>query len=270
MKLLLVGCGNMGKSLLSAWVKSNTFENVVVVEPSLSSKQEFVEYTNVEFVENVNKIAQNFTPNIILFAVKPQIMDSVIPEYKKYITNNSVAVSIAAGLHFDFFEKEFGADKDIVRIMPNLAVKVLKGVCLGIANHSLSKDKKMAVETMFEATGALVWTDNIKDFDTMTVISGCGPAYFFLLTESMIQAGVKLGLSEKVASELATKTFFGAAAFMESIKDKTPGELQKSVASKGGVTQAALDVLDTPIKESMEKALQAGLDRSKELGKKSG
>ncbi|MDR3290411.1 MAG: NAD(P)-binding domain-containing protein [Rickettsiales bacterium] len=243
MKILLIGCGNIGGALLQV-----CNENIVVVQPSLSKANDFKQY---RFVDNINKV--DFEPDVIFVAVKPQKINEIMPELLKF--KNSIIVSFLAGTPISKYH-EF---KKVVRIMPNVAIKVGKSV-----NLAMSNDESLCegIEKLLLSTGDIFWVKSEQELDYLMLISGCGPAYIYLLAELLVKESGKY-LSENMAKNLVYKLFDGSIALMNDSKEYQ--QLKNSVVSKGGVTEAILNILQPELENTLKNAFKNGEKRTEEL-----
>ncbi len=260
-KILLVGCGKMGSALLSGWLSCGLKEeSIIIVSPIACSEFE------VLVAPDVSRVPEDFKPDIIVFAVKPDLMEEVCGEYKKYADTGSVFVSVAAGKDITFLENNLGNNTPIVRVMPNLPAMVSRGISVGYANNHVDDISRQTVEKLFKAVGSFYWLDDEGMMDAVTAISGSGPAYLFYFIEALEQAAIKVGLPEDLARNLAYDTVIGSADMVHKL-GVPASELRKNVTSKGGTTQAALDVLmgEQGLERLLCDAAKAARDRSTEL-----
>jgi len=258
LNILLVGCGKMGGAMANSWKEIHIYNQLLIVDPT-SDK-----------IKSFKDLPSDFYPNIIVFAVKPQIIGDVIDDYKKYTNKGAVALSIIAGKPISFFEKHLGSEAKIIRSMPNLPASIGKGMLAAYANNNVNKKEKTWAETLLSASGEFLWVDDEDFLNPVTSLSGSGPAYVFLLIETMALAGQTLGLDKKTSEKLARQTVIGSAALVEASPNITAAKLRENVTSKGGTTAAALKVLMADkggIQELFNKALLAANDRAKDLSK---
>jgi pyrroline-5-carboxylate reductase len=201
--------------------------------------------------------------DIVLFAVKPQVLASVLKPLKG-LFDGKLVMSIVAGAEIATIANLLDTDR-IVRVMPNTPALVQTGAHGLYATDAVdAKDREIASQVL-AATGLTLWVNSEAQIDAVTAVSGSGPAYFFYMMESMIRAGKNLGLDEKVATALTLQTALGAAQ-MAITSANTPAELRKNVTSPNGTTQAALEVFDrAQISQNIQAALAAAQKRSQEL-----
>lgn len=260
--ILLVGCGKMGGAMLERWVKRGLFQRCVVVDPhmSLGAMQ------NVSKVSDISQVPKDFVPNVIVFAVKPQAMDETVPLYKTY--PSALFISIAAGKPIHYFQEQLGNDAKIVRAMPNTPAAIGKGVTVACANRHVSLVEKEWAQHILSAVGVLTWVTEESLLNAVTALSGSGPAYVFLLIETLTEAGTKAGLKEDMARTLARQTVIGSAALAEASPDQQAADLRNAVTSPGGTTEAALKILmDGRLQDIYNEALNAAKLRAEELAK---
>jgi pyrroline-5-carboxylate reductase len=258
-KILLVGCGNMGNALLAGWRNAGLLTESYVVEPTLAHAQE-----GVSFVSDAAAIPSNFQPNIIVLAVKPQVLAEVLPAYAHF-AGQVPFLSIAAGKTMAFLERHIGPQAAIVRAMPNLPVTVGRGVSACCANAAATQAHRTIATALLQAVGSVRWVEE-SQIDAITALSGSGPAYVFLLAETMARAGETLGLPPDLAATLARETIAGAAEMLHRSPD--PAEaLRTRVTSKGGTTEAALRILleNDALFSIYARAMQAAVNRAGEL-----
>ncbi|WP_120498831.1 pyrroline-5-carboxylate reductase [Kiloniella sp. EL199] len=266
--LLLVGCGKMGGAMLQGWLdRGLKGSQVAIVDPSARADymQTFVD-DGVQAVETLADLGKSFLPDYILFAVKPQMIDSAITDYQNYARQGTVFLSVIAGKQISFFEKHLGTDAAIVRTMPNTPAAVSRGMTVLYGNQNISKEQADACEELMAAVGETAWLDSEEQIDAVTGVSGSGPAYIFYLAECLAQAGVDAGLPKELARKLADTTVSGAGELLRLSND-SPSQLRINVTSPNGTTQAALDVLMAAdgLQPVMNKAVAAAANRSREL-----
>ena len=265
LNILLVGWGKMGNALLGGWLDRGVASSQIrVVEPQQQFGQEFID-AGIAYHNTVADVEDGFAPNIIMFAVKPQSMDDVAPEYKSFV-GQAVFLSIAAGKTVDYFTNKLGSDAAIVRTMPNTPAAVRSGVTVAFANSLVAEEDKRACTALLQAVGDVHWVDDEALLDPVTAVSGSGPAYVFLLVECLAKAGVEAGLPEELSAALARATITGSGDLLTQ-SPETATTLRENVSSPGGTTVAALDVLmgDQGMASLMVEAVAAATRRSKEL-----
>lgn len=264
--LLLVGCGKMGGAMLSGWLKSGITEGgVYIVDPS--DQNPFAGETGVTVCNSAADLPGDLDPQVVILAVKPQMMDGVVPDYSRFVGPDTVFVSVAAGKTIAYFEERLGTDAAIVRAMPNTPAAIGQGITACCPNRHVADGQLALSMALLEAVGEAVSVDDEAQIDAVTALSGGGPAYVFLLIESMAKAGEAAGLPQDLAARLALVTVAGAGQLALS-SNEDPAQLRKNVTSPGGTTQEALNVLmrDTDgLPDLMVEAIAAATNRSKEL-----
>lgn len=258
--ILLVGYGRMGSALLLGWIdKGFDPKAIVVVEPTQIPG-------SVMGVFDEKNIPKDFQPDVVLLAVKPQVMDDVLPPYARF-AEHALFLSIAAGRTLASFERILGPRAAIVRTMPNTPAAVGRGITVACANRMATALQKARAEELLSAVGEVGWVEDESLIDAVTAVSGSGPAYVFLLAESLAKAGEKAGLAPELARQLARATVAGSGELLYQ-SELAASTLRENVTSPGGTTAAALAVLMAEsggLQDLMDKAVAAAAKRSREL-----
>jgi pyrroline-5-carboxylate reductase len=256
-----IGCGNMGRAILSGLLKNQIArrQNIVVSDiDSAKAKRAAREFRVREAESNLDLIG---SADLFLLAVKPQDMDTVSAEIKIHLRPRHVLVSILAGTPIRKIEAHFGDQVQIVRAMPNL------GAQAGEAVTALTGPREAALhlaEIIFSGCGKVIRLPE-KYFDLVTAVSGSGPAYFFLMMELLEEIGKRAGISEQAARLLAVQTAAGAAKLAQTLP-YAPGVLRAMVTSKKGTTEAALQHLaKNKFSEIFKAAVHRAIHRAGEL-----
>jgi len=253
----------MGRAMLSGWIKSDIIKSCHIVDPGIAEAP--FDHDALKIHKDTSNIPK--TTDVVVFAVKPQIMADVIPNYSG-LMDSAVGISIAAGAPISLFEKTFGQNSQMIRVMPNTPAAIGEGITALYAKPAVSESARTIAEKLNVSLGPFLWCEQEDQMHHITALSGSGPAYVFYLIEAMAKAGEKLGLSPRDAMSLARQTVIGAAALVKSSPDKTAEDLRKAVTSPNGTTAAGLGVLmqtDDGLDDLMVKALKAASDRSKAL-----
>ncbi len=265
--ILLVGCGKMGGALLEGWFKQgmNPVDAMVVEPAGRDAVMPCKKHRALSCVAHVKDVPRDFRPDVVLFAVKPQIADDVVPAYAHLTAQHPVFLSVIAGKTTAYFEKHLGTGA-IVRAMPNTPASVGKGISVLYAAPPVSAVQARVCEVLMSAVGQVEWIKDEALMDAVTAVSGSGPAYVFLLAEALRDAGIASGLPADLAARLARATVAGSGALLEQ-SDIAPDVLRQNVTSPGGTTAAALAVLmeSDGFKPLLAKAVAAATKRSKEL-----
>lgn len=265
--LILVGCGNMGGAMAEGWLAAGLpAEALIIADPTVAEGRiEGVPAGN--YLDTVSKLPAGVMPRAIVLAVKPQIIDAVLPALKDIVAAQTLVISVAAGVTVSQMERGIGTKAVYVRTMPNTPAAVGAGITGLTADPAIAEKYKTLACELLASTGSTVWVEDEALMDAVTGVSGSGPAYIFHMVESMAAAGEAQGLPTDVAMQLARQTVIGAARLMEAQPDVPADELRRRVTSPNGTTAAALDVLmaDDGQVPLMERAITAATKRGKEL-----
>ena len=262
--IVLIGAGNMGGAMALGWIKSGIAGSSIIAadpNPPEAIKSRF-DGSGVRFVAEAPR---DVTASVIFVAVKPQVMEAVLPAYAGLIGPETIVVSIAAGKTLAFLEAQLGAAA-MVRAMPNTPAMIGRGVTGAFANDKVSAGQRALVDSLLKVSGPVEWVDSEALIDAVTAVSGSGPAYVFYLVECMAEAGRKLGLPADLAMRLARATVSGAGELLHQ-SPGVPAELRRNVTSPGGTTAAALAELmaEDGMQPLFDKAIKAARDRAREL-----
>lgn len=262
--LVLVGAGNMGGAMLSGWLKKGVNgSSIIVVDPRPSDAMSAK--LNEAGARHCESAPDGVTAGILFLAVKPQLMDTVLPSLQPLVGEETVIVSVAAGKTLSYIESHLGRAA-CVRAMPNTPAMVGRGVTGAYANERVSTEQREAVEELLRVSGPVEWVPTEGDIDAVTAVSGSGPAYVFYLVECMAEAGRKAGLQADLAMRLARETVAGAGELLFQSPDDA-SKLRQNVTSPGGTTAAALSVLmsEDGMQPLFDKAVAAAKARAQEL-----
>lgn len=238
-----VGGGNMARSLIGAQLaRGIPPASIRVAEPRTEARDALTrEFGVATFAENAEAVAD---ADCVVLAVKPQVMRKVCEGLAKPLAGTRpLVISIAAGIRVAQLERLLGADLPIVRCMPNTPALIGAGAAGLFANRNVDNAQHALAEQILDAAGIVRWVEDEAQMDTVTALSGSGPAYFFLLVEAMEDAAVELGLSRDVARALAAQTCLGAGQMLAG-GDETAATLRERVTSPHGTTAAALDAFE--------------------------
>lgn len=263
--LLLIGCGRMGSALLAGWGQKLKDElRVTVVDPvKPAQKQEGV----FRWMESLAVLPQDYVPEVVLLAVKPQSMDAALKDIRQRKGWEDVLfLSIAAGKDTAYFRRHLGPQALVVRMMPNTPALIGKGATALYAVPSISEAGREWAGRLMETVGEIFWLDDEKQMDVFTALAGSGPAYFYYLIESMTEAGKLAGLPPLIAERAALLTAHGATTLAMQAKE-APAALRSQVTSPGGTTEAAMEVLSQKrgFPWLMQQAILAAVKRAREL-----
>lgn len=264
--LLLIGCGRMGGALLSGWLDGGIpAEQVHLIEPNMESVAGFIAH-GAHHHRASRDLPKGLTPQLVLLAVKPQMMDEALAGLPHWPAERTLHLSIAAGKTLGYFERQLGAEAAIVRAMPNTPAAIGRGMSVLVATPSVDEAQRRLATGLMEAVGEVDWVEEESQIDVVTALSGGGPAYVFLLAEALAAAGAKAGLPDALAERLARVTVAGSGELLHR-SSETPETLRRNVTSPGGTTLEALKVLmaEDGIQPLFDRAIAAAVRRSREL-----
>lgn len=256
--LWLVGCGNMGGAMLDGWMAAGVDPaHVSVVRPSGRPVGHGVRV--------LDGYPEDEVPAIVLLAMKPHQLDLVAAPLAPILDPNTILISILAGVEQASLRARFAAPGTIVKAMPNLPVRLGKGV-VGLFSDSQDIVARTNVAGLMAALGHAEWFDDEEQFQLAGALTGAGPAFLFRFLEALAEAAERLGLPRPQAARLAAAMAEGAAA-LAARSAESPEELAQKVASPGGTTQAGLAVLDEDraLLELVARTLEASRRRSREM-----
>lgn len=262
MSVAIIGAGVMGETLLSGLVRGgHDPADLLVVERRPERAAELAERYAVTVVQDVAAVARADT---IALVVKPQDMGDVLAELAPHVAAGQLVVSLAAGITTGFMESRLPEGVAVVRVMPNTPALVDEGMAAVSPGGHCDEEHLLRAEAMLAPTGRVVRVPE-KQQDAVTAISGSGPAYLFFVVESMIEAGVHLGLPRSTATELVVQTVVGSAKLLRETGEH-PTVLREQVTSPGGTTAAAIRQLeDHKVRAAFITAMEAARDRSRAL-----
>ncbi len=267
----LIGAGHMGGALLQGWLNGRgkaklPAQDILVIDPSPGAASKKALALGVKFSKQLTKGSASGL-KVCLLAIKPQMFAKIGPELSKALPVDVLVISIMAGIDFEQLGRVFG-ERPLARAMPNTPAIYGKGITAFVCSANVTPEQKQLVTQRLKAGGKVVQVENERQIDMVTAVSGSGPAYVFLLTETLEAAGVKLGLPQELAAELARQTVVGSGYMLDKT-DEEAASLRKAVTSAGGTTQAALEVLmaENGLPLIMRQAVSAAYKRSRELGK---
>jgi len=259
-----IGAGNMAYALIKGLLSDGFDAKNINVSDSndelLIKRQSELNITT--YSDNVSLLDNS---DIVIFAVKPQVLSMVCLELKNNVKPNHLFVSIVAGIRGNDINRWLGGNFALVRTMPNTPALFQSGVTGLFANELVNSQQQKLVTSILSSVGECFWVDEEKLIDAITAISGSGPAYFFLLMQSITQAAIALGLDEKTANSLSIQTSLGAS-LMATKSGKDPKTLRSEVTSPNGTTQAAIESFqDQNFEGIVAAATRAAYDRAREL-----
>lgn len=270
-----IGAGNMASSLIGGLIKKGySAEQLLACDPSQEQLDRLKE--SIASFEQTSSLPGLFIDNsemssadIVVLAVKPQILKSVALELAPKLQPDAMVISIAAGIDMQSLNTWLG-DRAIVRCMPNTPALIQQGAAGLYANPATSEQQKLAAQDILSAVGIAYWLEDERLIDAVTAVSGSGPAYFFLFTELMAEIGVEMGLSKEASEALSIQTFLGAGQ-LASESAESLGTLRQNVTSPGGTTHAAISRFQSDdLKSLIKNAMNDCADRAQEMAKEFG
>jgi pyrroline-5-carboxylate reductase len=268
-RIAFIGGGNMGRSLIGGLIaKGVQPSQIVVADPYAPTLQSLKTQYDVQTASSNAEAVRD--ADVVLLAVKPQELRNVVTGVQPQILQRRpLLISVAAGILAADIQRWAGGAA-VVRCMPNRPALQGCGVTALYANNEVAAPSRALAEEILGAVGATLWVERETDMDTVTAISGSGPAYFFLLIEMLEATGQALGLSAPVARKLAVETAYGSG-FMAREATESPATLREQVTSKGGTTEAALKHLEANnVRAIFSQAVTAAAQRSAQLAKELG
>lgn len=261
-----IGAGNMAYALiyglLNNGIKARNIKISDISKKLLSQRNK--EFGVEVFTNNAKLVAKC---DVVVLAVKPQVLSLICKVLaKKKFSHQPLIISIVAGVRVNDINNWLGGDNHIVRTMPNTPALLGKGATGMFSNAAVTDKQKTLAEQILGAVGICIWVEDETMLDALTALSGSGPAYFFLLIESMMNAGIALGLDAKSAQQFSIQTALGASMMMDNSEDSV-NQLRLKVTSKNGTTQAAIDSLQAQDFETIvSRAMRTAFDRAREIG----
>ena len=264
-KIAVIGAGNMGTALLRGILGSGwgTRGNLIASHPKRAKGEALSSELGIAVTEKNDEAARQ--AEIVILAVKPQILESVLAEIRPALRRDALVISIAAGFPTSRIEAALGGSVPVVRAMPNVAAVVRASATVLCAGRHAGAEHMADARRIFESIGLVVELPEYQ-LDAVTGLSGSGPMYVFQIIEGLSDAGVRVGLSRDVSTALTVQTLVGAAKMAEELKTH-PGILKDSVTSPGGTAIAALHSLErNRLRAILMDAVEVATARSKELG----
>lgn len=263
--ICFLGGGNMATSMVAGLISDGVNPSYIIVVDRNAPKRDYLERTyRIKTSDDANASVKQ--SDIVILAVKPQVMDVLASDIKDEVKRKSpLLISVAAGIPLSQYAQWFGDKIAVVRAMPNTPSMIRRGATGLCANQQVSKQQREMAEHIMRTAGVVVWVDSDHLIDVVAAASGSGPAYFFAMMEHMIASAEKMGLTHKQAKLLVMQTALGAAAMAFDSSDEIP-VLREKITSKGGATAAALKSFEQDrLDQVVERAMQANLTRSQDL-----
>ncbi len=263
--ITFIGAGNMAQALIGGLVQAgHPARRIRVADPSADQRQAVSRQFGVETHEDNARAADG--ADVLMLAVKPQVMDAVLDSLKGSIQPETLVISVAAGVTLAQMARGLDDHRRCVRAMPNTPALYGAGITGMVADKGVGAADRERAEEILGTAGKTVWVDNEALMDVVTAISGSGPAYFFRFVELLTRAGAQAGLDAADAAALARQTAFGAGTMLAQ-SDLDAAELRRRVTSPGGTTAAALESFAAgDFERLVDEAVQAAVRRGRELG----
>ena len=263
-RLAFIGSGNMANCIIGGLIKNGyPRDKITASDPNPNAlnvlKEQFDINTSTDNVESCQ------WAQIVILAVKPQIMKPVARGIAPALTHKPLVISIAAGINSQQLQQWLGSDVPVIRVMPNTPALVQMGATGIYATTAVSRQQYDQAKAIFNTIGCTAHIEEESLIDAVTAVSGSGPAYFFLLMEAMVEAGVKQGLTRSTAESLTIQTALGAAELAKT-SENSVAQLRRQVTSPGGTTeQAILYFQKSNFEQTVSGAMDACVERSRQL-----
>lgn len=263
-KIGIIGCGNMGEAIFSRLAKTIDKSTSLMISEMDANRRSQIQDKYKIIVEIGNSYLVKYS-DVIIIAVKPKDFDRILrEEICCGISKAKLLISIAAGVTTGYIESIVGKDVPVIRVMPNMAAVIGEAISSISRGASASDEHMKLAREIFSKIGDVIEV-NEGLVDSITAISGSGPAYFFYFVEALIESAKGLGMDSEMAKRVVLKTVLGSAKLLDILKEE-PGDLIKRVASKGGTTEAAVRVFEKKgLKNIIKAACREAQKRSKTL-----
>ena len=267
-KVLLVGCGHMGSALLTSWLDSKKY-HITIIDP-LKYKILKKKFSNkkIKLINNFSMLDKSANYNFVIFATKPIDLNKALVNFSSInLDKKTNIISVVAGKKIEIFEKNFDNVNNFYRVMPNMPALIGESMNCIVSSKKANLVNNKEVGKLFSYSGKTIFLENEDQIDMSTAISGSGPGFVFNLIDAMEKGAIKLGFDSKTAKILVTQTFKGSINLL--IKNNmTAQELVKTVATKGGTTEAGLKVMNTrKLHQTFTELVKASYKKAKKQGK---
>lgn len=264
MRITFIGGGNMAAALIAGLHQQGHPDlQLHVVDRNEDKCRRFAEQHGASWSLNVSEA--DLQADVVVLAIKPQGMAALAEQIRPWL-HQQLLISVAAGIRTSTLSQWLGDYRQLVWVMPNTPAQIQRGVSGVYAMPEVQQTRRTLVDQLLAAVGTTVWLDDENRMDALTAISGCGPAYVFLMVEALAEAARKLGFSDADASQLAGRTFEGAIALLAH-SGEDPASLRQKVTSKKGVTeQGILSLQADGLAEIVCRATERAQARSVEMG----
>lgn len=264
-KIAVIGVGTMGGALIKGLLRGDLIAPQDIIAADLWVERLAELHTTYGVCTQSDNVAAAKAAEIIFLSVKPQVMSAVLDELRGHIASTQLVFSIAAGVKIETLQQGLGV-QSVVRAMPNTPAQIGQGITVWTATAEVSAPQREHALTILQSLGEAVYVGDEHYLDMATALSGTGPAYVYMFMEAMVDAGVHLGFSRRIAEQLVYQTVMGSAAFAQQ-SDLHLAALRNQVTSPGGTTAEALYHLDKGrFRTVLSKAIWAAYMRSAQLG----
>lgn len=266
MNIAIIGGGVMGEAIISGLIARGDAipDSIAVSDIDQDRLQRLQDEYKVQCLSDISKAVEG--KDLVVISVKPQVFGAVSDELRKSLQDEQLVLSIMAGIRVETLRKQMKHDS-IVRAMPNTPAQIGEGMSVWTATDSVSEHQKGLAQTILGALGKEIYVADEKYLDMATAVSGSGPAYVFLVIESLIDAGVRIGMSREMSTELVLQTVLGTARFARE-SDRSVADLRNMVTSPGGTTAEGLFELEKgSLRASLNQAVIAAYRKAQSLGK---
>lgn len=266
MNIAFIGAGVMAEAIISGVINSGSAKPEQITASDISH----IRLTDVNSKYNIHTIDSNQEAvkgkDVIVLSVKPQVFNQIADDLRGRIENDQLVLSIMAGVKIDTINMLL-THKAVVRVMPNTPAQIGKGISVWTATDTVRQHQKDTVKIILKALGKLIYVDDEKYIDMATALSGSGPAYVFMIVQSLIDAGVHIGLPRDIASELVMETILGSVTYAKE-SGKHLGELRDMVTSPGGTTaEGLLKLEEGELRAVLIQAVMAAYEKAQKLGR---
>jgi len=263
MRIAILGAGKIGEALL-AGLRNSDWANLIASCRREERALELTERLGIETTTSNSEAIKG--ADVVVLAVKPQDIETLLGEVGHLLTADQTVISVAAAITTATIERHLGPKVPVVRAMPNAPSTVHDGIAGMCAGRNAEREHMDRAGTVLRAVGDVVEVPE-SSMDAITAVSGSGPAYYALLAEAMIEAGLLLGLSREVSTKLVVQTMLGTARLLRD-ENMHPVELREAVTSPGGTTTRAIRELEQAgVRAAFLNAINAAMERSKELAR---
>lgn len=269
MSIAFIGAGNMAQGIIGGLVEQGMPPaDIIASAPTMTHLDSLQNTLGIRITQDNVEAVQN--AQTVVLSVKPQVMKAVCEQLRESLPPSVLIVSVAAGITCSSLQAWLGGERPIVRCMPNTPSLVGLGASGLFASPATRSDQKQIAERLMNAVGIVEWVEQEALLDAVTAVSGSGPAYFFLILESMVEAGIAQGLDETTSKRLAIQTARGAAELART-SSHSLADLRRQVTSPGGTTEQAIKSFESDgLRDIIKRAMKVCANRARELSQQLG